>query len=162
MYIRTCPICSWKSPFNTCFLPFSVYRKRHKLNATLCRDSVEHRLAIVLSELWVCSVSAPSTQIRGCSAVWIIHFQCACHQTRSTYCQLTITQTTLSAIPPAWHCSDYIVFSPFPEHCLISPPAVVCSLLHKDGSLSRNLHWNAEIMNYELREKLWPVLRVQS
>lgn len=104
-----------KSPFSTCFLPFSLYRKSHKLNATLCRDSVERRVAIVLSELWACSVSAPATQIRGCSTVWIIHFQCACHQTRSTYCQPTITQTTLSAIPPAWHCSDNIVFPPLPN-----------------------------------------------
>lgn len=82
---------------------------------TLCRDSVEYRVAIVLSELCVRSVSAPSTQIRGCSLVWIIHFQCACHQTRSTYCQPTITQTTLSTLPPVWHSVS--------SNCLISPPA---------------------------------------
>jgi hypothetical protein len=139
------------------FLPCSLYRKRPKLNATLCRDS-----ATQSSSCHVCSVSAPCTQIRGCSALWIIHLQCACHQTRSTYCQPTITQTTLSALPPAWHCSDYIVFPSFPEHYLISPPAIMCSLLHKGGPLSRNLHWNAEIMDYELPENLWPVSTFQS
>lgn len=100
---------------------------------TLSRDSVEYRVAIVLPEL---RVSAPSTQIRGCSPLWIIHFQCACHQTRSSYCQQTITQTTLSTLPPAWQSVSW--------NCLISPPPVMCSLLHYGGPLSRNLHWYAD------------------
>jgi hypothetical protein len=121
----------------SCLKLFEITSRIALVYTTLCRDSVEYRAAIVLSELCVRSVSTPSTQIRGCSPLWIIHFQCACHQTRSTYCQPTITQTTLSTLPPAWHSVSSILPNLTVCYCVLCWKCVTIQIFGDDSNKSK-------------------------